>query len=383
MAVPPLPRPEASGGFFATYTAGLTTSEFERLFTFDAPAAYRLFSGRLDHAALRQLPWHRRAVAHARTIFLAFTLKMAPARRALYAVALLLMAIGLAELLQGFSRALFPHPVVAAGTVCVILGFLLVNLIVILEVADRLSLKNDLEVAREIQLAMLPKRAYVTPQLEAFGMTRPANTVGGDFYDILPRPDGTVLLMLGDVAGKGSPAALLMALLLAMLRTLVDEGLEDAALVTRLNTQLRKHALGSRFVTLFLATLDPAAGTLRYVNAGHLPPLVRRIHGGYERLDQRHGMALGLWDQAGYTSGETCLQPGDLLVMYSDGITEAEDEGNRPFEESGLQRIVEGRPWPTTTELGWETFAAVEQHVGARRLADDLTVLVARLSQAS
>ena len=83
-------------------------------------------------------------------------------------------------------------------------------------------------------------------------MTRPANTVGGDFYDILPRPDGSMLLALGDVAGKGSPAALLMAVLLAMMRTLVDEGLEGAELVTRLNAQLCKHAPRSRFVTLFL-----------------------------------------------------------------------------------------------------------------------------------
>ena len=94
-------------------------------------------------------------------------------------------------------------------------------------------------------------------------------------------------------------------------------------------------------------------------------------------------MALGLWDQAGYASGHALLQPGDVLVMYSDGITEAEDDGERPFEESGLQRIVDGRRWATATELGWETFAAVEQHVGTRRLADDLTVLVARLSHAS
>ena len=96
----------------------------------------------------------------------------------------------------------------------------------LIEVADRLSLKNDLEVARQIQLAMLPHAAFHTSGLEAFGITRPANTVGGDFYDIPQLPDGRVLLALGDVAGKGSPAALLMALLLAMMRTLVDEGLE-------------------------------------------------------------------------------------------------------------------------------------------------------------
>ena len=105
------------------------------------------------------------------------------------------------------------------------------NLLVLLEVADRLSLKRDLEVAREIQQAMLPDGMWSGPGVEAFGLTKPANTVGGDFYDILPQPDGRVIVALGDVAGKASPAALLMALLLAMMRTLVDEGLSIAALV--------------------------------------------------------------------------------------------------------------------------------------------------------
>ena len=112
------------------------------------------------------------------------------------------------------------------------------NLLVLLEVADRLSLKRDLEVAREIQNAMLPEGTWSGPGVEAFGLTKPANTVGGDFYDILPQPDGTVLVALGDVAGKASPAALLMALLLAILRTLVDEGLPLPALVQRLNLQV-------------------------------------------------------------------------------------------------------------------------------------------------
>ena len=103
------------------------------------------------------------------------------------------------------------------------------NLLVLLEVADRLSLKNDLEIARDIQQAMLPSGAvHARPASRRVGMSRPANTVGGDFYDILPLDDGRLVITLGDVAGKGSPAALLMALLLAMLRTLVDEKLEPA-----------------------------------------------------------------------------------------------------------------------------------------------------------
>src|SRR3954451_21407006 len=281
MSVPPLPRP-GDGKFFESYTRGLTSRDMEHLFTRDTPEAYRFFSRTIDIESLKKLPWHRRTIVHARLFFLAFTLKLTPPRRAIYGIALVTTVLGLLELFRGVKLLLVPHPVFADGTIWLLLGFLLVNLLVMLEVADRLSLKNDLEIAREIQQAMLPRTAYQIPGVEAFGMTRPANTVGGDFYDILTLPDGRVLLALGDVAGKGSPAALLMALLLAMMRTLVDEGLEGAELVSRLNVQIVKHAPSSRFITLFLATLNPSTGDLSYVNAGQNPPMLRRSTGRYE-----------------------------------------------------------------------------------------------------
>jgi serine phosphatase RsbU (regulator of sigma subunit) len=375
-AVPPLPRPD-SGRFLDAYTQGLSTVEIERLFTRDAPEAYRFFSRGIDQKELEKLPWHRRTIRHARLFFLAFTLKLTPARRLIYGVAIVMTFVGLFELLQGVKLLIVPHPVFANGTLALLAGFLLMNLLVMLEVADRLSLKNDLEIAREIQQAMLPRGAYQAPGIEAFGMTRPANTVGGDFYDVQPLPDGRLLLALGDVAGKGSPAALLMALLLAMMRTLVDEGLDGATLVERLNVQITRHAPRTRFVTLFVATLNPTTGELVYVNAGHTPPLLRRANGRFERLSIG-GIALGMFELAHYEAGRTELGPGDVVVLYSDGITEAEDSAEQPFDERGLEQVIESGRWASAKELGWETFAAVEQHVDGRRLLDDLTVLVAR-----
>src|SRR5689334_14051245 len=305
MNVPPLPRP-TGGRFFEAYTRGLTTADLERLFTRDTPEAYRFFSRHVDFDELKNRPWHLRMLGRARMLFLAFTLKLTPARRMLYGTALVASLIGLIELFQSVHLFLVPHPTFAPGTVWLLTGFLLVNLLMLLEVADRLSLKNDLEIAREIQQAMLPRGEYRAPGIEAFGMTRPANTVGGDFYDILPLSNGHLLLALGDVAGKGSPAALLMALLLAMMRTLVDEGLQGAELVARLNVQIVKYAPRSRFVTLFLAELDPASGILTYVNAGQNPPLLRRRGGAYERL-RAGGLALGMFENASYTAGRVDL----------------------------------------------------------------------------
>jgi serine phosphatase RsbU (regulator of sigma subunit) len=380
---PPLPRtPGGTRRFFEAYTYGLTTTELERLFTRDTPDAYRFFARHIDFKALEHLPWHKRSFTMLRLLFLAFTLKLTPARRAIYGMALLCAFIALLELWRGFHWLLLPHPVFEGGTLWLLAGFLMVNLLVLLEVADRLSLKNDLEIARDIQQAMLPKSGYQANGIEAFGMTRPANTVGGDFYDVIPLDDGRILVALGDVAGKGSPAALLMALLLSMLRTLVDEHLDPAALVSRLNVQVMKQAPGTRFITLFLAVFDPLTGVLEYVNAGQNPPLLRRsggasADGGHEWL-RSGGVALGMFDRAQYSVGRTTLNPLDVLVMYSDGITEAEDGTGQPFDEQGLLAVVDTTPWGTAKELGWATFEAVERHTEQRRLLDDLTVLVVR-----
>jgi sigma-B regulation protein RsbU (phosphoserine phosphatase) len=376
MSVPPLPR-AGSGQFLKDYVQGLTTVEFERLFTRDTPEAYRFFSRGIDVESLRTLPWYSRLFHHCRLFFLAFTLKLTPARRAIYGMSLLATVIGLFELARGYQLLLLPHPVFADGAMWMLTGFLLINLLVLLEVADRLSLKNDLEIAREIQQSMLPRGAYQAGGIEAFGITRPANTVGGDFYDILPLGDGRVLLALGDVAGKGSPAALLMALLLAMMRTLVDEGFEGAELVTKLNAQIAKHAPRSRFVTIFIAVLNPTTGELVYVNAGQNPPLLRRAGGTYERL-RAGGMALGMFESATYTTGHTTLDLDDVIVMYSDGITEAESGAGEPFDEVGVQSVVDARMWGSAKELGWQLFQAVEHYTDQRKLLDDLTVLVAR-----
>jgi serine phosphatase RsbU (regulator of sigma subunit) len=376
MKVPPLPR-QTGGPFFETYTRGLTKADVERLFTRDTLEAYRFFSRHIDFEELKKQPWHLRMLGHARLLFLGFTLKLTPARRLIYGISLVACLIGLIELFREVHFLLIPHPAFAPGTLWLLSGFLLVNLLVLLEVADRLSLKNDLEIAREIQQSMLPRAGFKAPGIEAFGMTRPANTVGGDFYDIVPLPDGRVLLALGDVAGKGSPAALLMALLLAMMRTLIDEGLEGADLVTRLNVQIGRHAPHSRFVTLFVAILNPLTGELSYVNAGQNPPLLKRGNGSYERL-RAGGMALGMFEHASYTTGATTLEPGDVLVMYSDGITEAEDTFDQPFDEAGVQTVVDGKGWASAKELGWALFEAVETHSRERRLLDDLTVLALR-----
>jgi hypothetical protein len=371
---------------FNTYTRDISREDFQRLFTHDTFDAYRFFTRGADDDKYAGLPLWRSAPLRLREFFVAFTLRLSAPRRALYIGSLLIALTGLIRLFRGFDSVDVPFglpffqisvwtPVWAEGTLALIVSLFLVHVIVLLEVADRLSLKGELEVAREIQLAMLPAGTYRAGDIQICGMTRPANTVGGDFYDVLPLRDGRVIIALGDVAGKGSPAALLMALLLAVLRTLVDEELDAPALVARLNVQICRHSPASRFITLFYAVYSPTTGTLTYVNAGQNPPLIRRRNGRYERLGGT-GVALGMFEQSVFGAIDTTLEPGETLVLYSDGITEAENPDGQPFEETGLELVIERHANEEPADIGTRVLQAVEAHARASRFVDDLTILL-------
>jgi serine phosphatase RsbU (regulator of sigma subunit) len=381
-------RPNRLQEFVDSYTKGLKAEDLQRLFTRDTREAYKFFTRGTDAETFKTLPWSRRLWAHSKLLFLAFTMKLSPARRMVYAAALVLAFIGLVNLFRGIGMVQImslpfgvdvgvPGPLFRQGTWALFLAFALMNLLVLLEVADRLSLKNDLEIARDIQQAMLPSGLYSAAGVETAGISRPANTVGGDFYDILPLPDGRVVVTVGDVAGKGSPAALLMALLLAMLRTLVDEQLEPADLVTRLNVQVTRHAPGTRFITLLYAVFDPKTGVLTYVNAGHMPPMLMRSDGTSSRLTEG-GIALGMFAHSTYTTGQVTIHPDDLVAIYSDGITEAEDPKGRPFDEAGLESALLAHRHDSLSAIGAAVVRSVEQYTADTRLADDLTILLLR-----
>ncbi len=373
-------------GIFDAYTKGLKASDLQLLFTRDTREAYEFFSRGIDRTGIDQQPWHLRALTYTKLFFVAFTMRLSPVHRAIYVVALLATIIGLLKLFAGFHFVTLlivkevqiglPIPYWNDSIIFLCVGFVLLNLLIVLEVADRLSLKHDLTVARDIQRAMLPQGTFRAPGIEVHGDSRPANTVGGDFFDMIPLADGRVIVALGDVAGKGSPAALLMALLLAMLRTLVDEGLAPGPLLERLNVQLLRHAPRSRFVTIFFAVLD-LDGRMQWVNAGQNPPRIRRADGTLVPLHAT-GVALGLFEGTTYQTSEETLRSGDTLIAYSDGITEAENPQGEPFDEAGLDAVIAAWATGTAPEITQAVQQAVLAHVGDARVGDDLTVLVLR-----
>jgi hypothetical protein len=217
-------------------------------------------------------------------------------------------------------------------------------LVVLAEVfREAASMKRDLETAREIQFGLVPAEAFREEGVTVRSEMRPANTVGGDYHDVIPLGDGKVGIVQADVAGKGMPAALLMATLHGSLRTLVSAGLRGTDLVEALNAYLNENTPSNRMVTLFYGELELSSGAVTFVNAGHNPPYVMRHDGRLERVGDT-AMVLGMIPGRSYPASELCLARGESLLLFTDGISEAID---RRGEEYGEQRIADylSRAW--------------------------------------
>jgi sigma-B regulation protein RsbU (phosphoserine phosphatase) len=203
---------------------------------------------------------------------------------------------------------------------------------------------------------------------------RPANTVGGDYFDVIDLGDGRLAVAVADVAGKGMPAALLMALLQGSLRTLITAGFRGAELIGKLNAHLHANIPSNRLVTLFYAELDPESGRLRYVNAGHNAPFLLRPDGA-SRLPATD-VALGILPGPQFQQAESMLEPGDRLFVYTDGVSEAFDARECEYGEGRLQSVLEGHRHLTDPELLQKVQADVLVHCGSVRPHDDMTLLV-------
>jgi serine phosphatase RsbU (regulator of sigma subunit) len=245
------------------------------------------------------------------------------------------------------------------------------------EQIERVRLAEQLQVAAQIQRHLLPRADPEVGGYELRGMSHPCYEIGGDYYDYLWRGAGRLALVVADVSGKGVGAALLMAVFQASLRTLASGDADPVALVTRLNRVMVENSPDSKFVTVFYAELDPAAHTLEYVNAGHNPPLC--LCGGAVRRLAPTGPVVGLLPGAVYRSERVSLQPGELLTLYTDGITECEDVAEREFGEGRLASFVAEHGRRPLDELSRRLLATLaEFSVGAERKDDSTLILLRR-----
>jgi phosphoserine phosphatase RsbU/P len=199
--------------------------------------------------------------------------------------------------------------------------------------------EHEIAEARAIQEGLLPKEIPQLPGYEIAATWQSARIVGGDYFDVLPLSDGMLGLCIADVAGKGMPAALLMSNLQAAVRGLASPSLAPDELCVRLNTLLCRNMASDRFVTLFYAQLDGASGTLRYVTAGHNPPFVMHADGAHERL-RDGGSVLGVFPNPAFTLGTANLRPGDVVVLFTDGVTEARDADDDEFGDDRLLAVL-------------------------------------------
>lgn len=241
----------------------------------------------------------------------------------------------------------------------------------------RERLKRDLDLARDVQRGFLPLRLPQVPGYEFFAYYESAFEVGGDYYDFIPLPRQRVAVMLGDVAGKGVAAALLMAQLCANARFCMLTEPNPAAAVTKLNSLMIQSGISDRFVTLAAAILDPGSHTVTLVNAGHPSPLIyhraARTVGEATSLDMA-GFPLGVRDGFEYASCHVSLGPGDCILAFTDGVTEAMDVNNVQLQTKGVHAAVRGEAY-SPRALGERVVEVVKQFAAGRSQHDDIALV--------
>ena len=375
MSAPPTPGVSASPQspnlidrlrhFWQRVSEGRQIDDLWSQFAADARSSYGFYDRDVDWEEIHKLPRWRRPLHVARQFFWALLLKMSPARRVLLLIAFFMLAMSVINSQTNFE----------------VIAVMLFVLLLSLELADKVTMKRDLEIAREIQTWLVPSQPPEVPGANIAFATRPQNSVAGDYYDAFyPNPEDREKLMvvIADVAGKSVPAALLMATLQASLRTIAGENAELAHLVARLNRYACAHSLnGLRFTTAVLSEYNPALRSLIYVNAGHNAPILRHANGAIETLEVG-GLPLGIQSNAKYETASLDLNPGDVLIFFTDGVVEAFNESGEEFgNERWLSAIRNLPDWDAQQSLQF-LMKRVDEFVGATRQSDDITCLVFR-----
>lgn len=359
-------------------TEGLEISQLWKQFSADARASYRLynrdFRARTPQETRKHGFWNT-----AQGYAWAILEKLTPARRVLLLVGVVLLIFPSG----GFSYHGKSGEIEVVELDLRFWGGAVLFVLLMLEVADRVVMKRDLEIARDIQRWLLPAKPPAVRGLDIAFAARPANTVAGDFYDVFARPvvdsaEPHFLLAVADVAGKSIPAALLMATFQASLKTLSETSCSLADLVTGMNHYACTNSQsGLRFTTAFLAEFDPTTRAITYINAGHNAPILRRSSGAVERLSNG-GLPLGMWADKTYDPGNLRLQPGDWLVIFTDGVIEAMNARDEEYGEQRLLNVLQGGVGATPDELLRRIMNDLDAFVGLTPQHDDVTCMLVK-----
>jgi hypothetical protein len=363
--------------FWRRVTEGLAVSQLWSQFESEARASYRLYSKDVAAKTPEGLTPRGHHLHVIKEFFWAVFEKLSPARRVLLLAALILLLIPhTAYQFTGEGGKVY-----AGEFDFHFWGGLLLLVLLMLEIADRVVMKRDLQIAKEIQTWLLPGAPPQIPGLAIAYATRPANTVAGDYYDVFPRPgktneDNRVILAVADVAGKSIPAAMLMATFQASLKTLSTAQVALPELAANMNRYACSNSQGGlRFTTAFLAEYDAVHRTVHYINAGHNNPILRRANGQIERLDVG-GLPFGIMPEVHYQDATVMLAPDDWLIIFTDGLVEAVNGRDEEYGEGRLLNAIEAGKGAVPAEMLNRLMSELDVFVGNTPQHDDVTCLL-------
>ncbi len=354
--------------FFNLYTRGLNHREIERLLKKDAVGAYTYLKGKTrlpDHPPKRLTV--KSVFFVGKEIFISFMMQLTPARRLFYGLAVAGFLVGL------FKVDLF----------YILISFVILNLLLVVELVDKLTTRDELEIAREIQLSLQPVSIPESRQLSIATYSKPAKMVGGDFFDIVQPTSDRIISIVGDVADKGVSAALYAAYTQSMFQSFSQTSISPAAIVQNVNDLMCKRMRDGDFITAVIAFFDLNEKSVTIARAGHNWPL-------YYSADTRtitelkpNGMSIGMFENVQFAERleeqKIYLKQGDLLLLYSDGITEATNPENLMFDLAGLKTVITERAHESSEMLISHINSKLHSFVKSDELQDDATMVAIKV----
>lgn len=371
----PSPRPSSDRfrAFVRDYTQGMSSGELRRLFDREASQVFEVLTR--DQKEPEPKDGVSRFFHRAKLLFLSISYKLKPGRRMLFAASML------ATLLSIFSFEIVTKQGPKGGVVTridteglwALIAIACLVFLLALEMVDRIRVRDELEVARQLQRDLLPQSAPALPGWGFAHSYRTANEVGGDYYDFLPVEGGRLALVVGDASGHGMAAGLVMAIANATLRTALDLDPRCERVHAVLNRAICRTGDRRTFISLFYGLLEPESGALEFVLAGHPFPLLRRASGEIIELGSG-GYPLGIFDPLTADVRRATLEPGDCLLLLSDGLPEALDREERAFGFERLKGLL--ALGGTPQEIHDRILRAFDEHTRESTIRDDLTLVV-------
>ncbi len=368
---PPRNRARGFQTFVRNYTAGMSPEEVRRLVDRDLPRAFTVLTRDQTgdpepRGGLRRFLWR------VRVLFLGLSYKLTPARRAIFALSILCALLGIFNLRFDIGGGSVDIGVDSSPALF-LLSFLGLVYLLAVELTDRVLVRDELQVARQLQGELLPRAAPAVPGYAFAHAYRTANEVGGDYYQFVPLGGGRLAVAVGDASGHGMAAGLLMAIANATLHTALDLDPAPERVTELVNRNLCRTGDRRAFMTLFYGLLDPPSGRVEHRNAGHPFPLLRRAGGEIVELGAG-SMPLGIRSAPELLTEAVTLERGDLLMLYSDGLPEALSASGEAFGFERLRQLL--APGGQAQEVLDRVLAAFDAHVGREPLHDDLTLVV-------